>query len=169
MYRALNHPILQPLLHHLLHHHGHEFRPPSPWPLADRGTPAPEASRGAPAELLPVFQWSGEAPLRASGSTCESPCPKEPKHAKQRESSRLARLTAAKRTFFSLFPNQMSVHAVSSPEDRPFKAFYEVLVFLSMLCLRFDVDHAFPVFVVLTRLFPFSLFLCVVYPPLRST
>ena len=73
------------------------------------------------------------------------------------------------KNLFFFVPNQMSVHAVSSPEDRPFKAFYEALVFLSMLCLRFDVDHAFPVFVVLTRLFPFSLFLCAVYPPLRST
>ena len=48
MCRPLNHPTLQPLLHHLLHHHGHEFRPPSPWPLADRGTPAPRHREARP-------------------------------------------------------------------------------------------------------------------------
>lgn len=119
MYMALNHPTLLPLLYRSSHHHRGGCQGPGAqvqaWSLAGRGTPAPRDREARPRS---DFQSSsGEAPLRASGSTCESPCTNAPKHAKQRERGRAAGLpAAAKRTTFSLLPYQMSVCVVSKSQ-----------------------------------------------------
>lgn len=114
-YTALNHPTLLPLLHHSSHHHRGVVEAQraqvQAWPWAGRGTPAPRDREARPRS---DFQSSsGEAPLRASGSTCESPCTKETKTCKTKGEQQACQASSAKRTLFSLLPYQMSVCVVS--------------------------------------------------------